>query len=69
MVTLKKAVKMEKVRVSWRMEIDLMDGGLMMKCREKAHMFLWMVMSMKVKLKWENDMEEEPICMKMEIST
>ena len=59
---------MEKVRQCSKMEIDLMDGGYMMKFREKVFMFLLMEMFLMGKLKWAKDMEKEFICMKMEIS-
>ena len=59
---------MEKVRQFSKMEIDLMDGGCMMKCREKVFMFLLTGMFMMGKLRWEKDMEKVYIYTKMEIS-
>ena len=40
MVILKKVLKMEKVKLFFKMEIDLMVGGLMIKFKAKEHMFL-----------------------------
>ena len=39
MAILKKDIKMERVRVFFVMEIDLMVGGIMMRFKVKVHMF------------------------------
>ena len=65
---LRMELKVERENQLSKMETDLMDGGLTMKFKVKARMYLSMEMYMKDKSKWERDMEREHTYMKMEMS-